>query len=367
MKLLRAHNPRQRVGRRLRALLLASAALVPVTLAGCGGLSGKASDPQTLVVVNWKGYGSDQEWAVKEFEEKTGADVVHRYISSETEILQLLRDVGVDVALPNFQFIGPAIREGLIQPLDAENLDTLNQIYPQLVQQPGVTTNGKLYGVPWVWGYSSVFYNTDVIKEAPRSVGDLWDPKHRGKVALTDDATLNVLLAALYLREDPADPDLAKVEDALIRLKENAGLITASPDELAKAITSRTVVIGIAAPSQVGSYIAEGLPVDITVPTEGAIGWGDTWAIAASSGKTDLAYQYINYMTSKGFLTRWAEDPAAASPSPANSEAVAALSSDARKRIKTDPATLSELTLQGPLPDSTLDAWVDVWEKVKAS
>jgi len=198
-------------------------------------------------------------------------------------------------------------------------------------------------------------------------VADLWDPKYKGKVALVDDATLNVLLAALYLNEDPSNPDLAKVKQALLELKANAGLITASPDELAKAIASKTVTIGVTASSYIGGFQAEGLPVEYTVPREGAIGWGDTWVIGEGTSKQELAYEWINFMTSKDFESKWASDPAAGSPAPANEAAVGALDTSTRDRLQADPALLSNLTLQGPLPEKQLNDWIDVWEQVKGS
>jgi spermidine/putrescine-binding protein len=358
-----------RVRRVKRAMAMAAALVIASTTAACGGLSSSGSDGQSLVVVNWKGYGSDLAWATERFEEKTGATVTHRYISSEAELVELLRNSrgSVDVALPNFQFIGPAIREGLIQKLDESRLESLNEVFPALAEQDAFRSGGALYGVPWVWGYSSVFYNTEKIRTAPTTVADLWDPRYKGKVAMVDDATLNVLLACMYLGEDPSNPDLEKVKQALLDLKANSALITASPDELAKAIASETVTIGYVASSYVGGFQAEGLPVGFTVPEEGAVGWGDTWTIAAGTSKEDLAYKWVNLMTSSEFEAQWASDPAAGSPAPANEAAVAQLSDANRERLQADPATLGRLTLQGPMPDKQLNEWLDVWAEVKGS
>ena len=44
-----------------------------------------------LRVLNWQGYGTDEEWAVKIFEERTGFKVVHDNFNSEQEMLTRLR------------------------------------------------------------------------------------------------------------------------------------------------------------------------------------------------------------------------------------------------------------------------------------
>lgn len=360
----------RQIRRRARATLTATmAALAVFGVTACsGGLAGQDTS-ESLVVANWSGYGSDADWVTAEFEEMTGADVVHRNFSSETELIELLRNGKgeIDVALPNFQFIGPAIDENLIQPLDEAKLEHLDEVAPTLAEEPAFRSDGELYGVPWVWGYSAIFYETRKIDETPTALADLWDPKYKGKVALVDDATLNVLFAALYLGEDPADADLEKVETALLKLKRNSGLITQSTEELAKALNSNTVEIGIFHSSTIAQLNGDGTDVGFTLPKEGAVGWGDTWTIAADTKKEDLAYQWINFVTSAKFEERWAADPEGGSPAPANDVAVAALDSKSRERVRADLDVLDRLTLQGPLPQETLDAWVDLWERVKAA
>ncbi|MDI3269418.1 MAG: ABC transporter substrate-binding protein, partial [Bacillota bacterium] len=49
----------------------------------------------TLVVANWKGYGSDLPWAVEAFEKKTGAKVIHQYINSDEELVAMVREGGL--------------------------------------------------------------------------------------------------------------------------------------------------------------------------------------------------------------------------------------------------------------------------------
>jgi spermidine/putrescine transport system substrate-binding protein len=380
-------NSPYRIGKKrstLGAVVTSAVAALALTLSGCqaspagntneegsaasGSDGAPAFEGETLTVLNWQGWGSDLEYAIDTFEAQTGATVEHRYISSLAEMVEILAQSGdqIDVALPNFQFIGPAIRQGLIQPLDKAMLDNFDDVYTALGEQDAFYSDGDLYGIPWVWGYSSVIYNPDAT-DAPTSIASLWDEQYAGKVALIDDATLNVLAACLYLGEDPTDPDLDRVRDALIDLKQNSVLITQSPEELAAAISAGTVEIGMFHSSSMSSMKAEGVPIELVLPDEGAVGWGDTWTISSGTDNVELAYEWLNFMTSPDFLTTWASDPAAGAPAPANSVAVAQLSDEAKARTLADPDTIEKLTLQGPLPDEVLEAWIQVWEDVKAS
>ena len=69
-------------------------------------------------VLNWQGYGTDLDWAVEEFAEATGHDVVHEYFNSEQEMLTKLRTNpgAYDVVMINAAFTPQAREEGLIAP-----------------------------------------------------------------------------------------------------------------------------------------------------------------------------------------------------------------------------------------------------------
>lgn len=336
-----------------------------------GGL--RAAQPfkgQTLVVANWKDYGSDMPWVVKQFQQLTGAKVVHQYFNSEEQQLNMLRTGGIgkiDVALPNLAYVQPAAKQNLLQPIDTSKLTNWAQLYPKLRQQAGLRSGGKLYGAPWMWGLTSLAYNTSVIHQKIDSWAALWDPQYQGKVAFFDDPTTAVMTTALYLHEDPYHPDLSKVRNALMSLKKNSKLFWASADDWTKAFSTQSIVIGNLWSGLAGTQIAHGDPVAFVVPKEGSIGWLDSWAIVRNAPHRDLAYAWINFMTSKQFQARWATDPNRSSPAPANRSAQATLSKKVIKRIQANPDWFSKLTLQNAIPQKTLQQWTELWQEVKAS
>ena len=79
--------------------LLMAVLLLFVLLAGCAG-----GGERTLVVANWKGYGSDSEYAVEQFEKANNCKVVHQYYDSLEQMLTMIRQGGngkIDVVLSN--------------------------------------------------------------------------------------------------------------------------------------------------------------------------------------------------------------------------------------------------------------------------
>ncbi len=336
------------------------AASTAAAAASGGASSSAAQSGGELVIANWKGYGSDLDWVAEDFKKRTGASLVHRYIDSEAAMIELLKrgEGEIDVALPNLQFIGQAITPGLLAPLDLAKIPSTTTMYPQLLAQDGLKADGQQYGVPWVWGTSSLFYADDV--DPLDSVAALWDPAFKGKVAVVDDPTLNVLLAGLYLGEDPQNPDLEKVEQALRELKANAKLIYVTVDDLGKALSSKSVQIGIVASSYVGTLQSQGLGITYVIPKEGAIGWIDNWTIVKGTKREALAYEWISYITDPATLARWAGDAAAGAPAPANPTALEGLDAASLDRLQAHPETLDTLALQAPMAQDKLQAWIDL-------
>lgn len=353
----------------IRAALAAATVALASAVAGCAGTEGTSESADTLVVANWKDYGSDMSWVTEEFEERTGAKVVHQYFTSEDELLQMLRTGGVgeiDVVLPNLAYVQPAVEDGLLQPIDESRVETLDELVPELLESEALVIDGERYGVPWVWGATSLAYHPEKAAGDPTSWELLWNEQNKGQVAMFDDPTTAVMTAALMLGEDPHDPDLDAVRDALTDLKSNLRVTWSSADDWTKAYSSGAIVAGNLWSGLAGTQLANGDQIEFVIPEEGAVGWGDSWSIVKDAPHEDLAYEWINFMTSQEFQQRWAEDEERSSPAPANMEAQEALTAEVRDRIQAHPEWLSELALQTALPRETLQAWTELWQEVKA-
>lgn len=330
--------------------------------------TGPAFSAGELHVLNWQGYGTDEAWALKAFEEKTGIKVVHDYFNSEQEMLTKLRTSPgtYDVVLINNTFTGQAADEGLIQPIDASKVGNFADLTPALRDSVNLNRNGKLYGVAWVWGVTSFAYNTDVIKERPDSIESLWDPKFSGHVGWRDDATESVQLAAIATGQDMNNPaDLDKVKEKLRALKPQIKTFWSSEDEWNKHLAAKDYDIAVYwSGSAARSKKAFKLPVEFVIPKEGAIGWYDGLSIAANAPNPDGAHQFIDFMVSPDFYVRW--DTEVGAPASANAKANAQLPEDALNRsVLGDPEVVKRLQWMAPLTDETRQKFQEVWDEAK--
>jgi spermidine/putrescine transport system substrate-binding protein len=332
------------------------------------GASPPASAAGELHVLNWQGYGTDEAWALKMFEERTGIKVIHDYFNSEQEMLTKLRTSPgtYDVVLINNTFTEQAAKEGLLQPIDPGKITNFADLTPQLRDSPRFNIDGKLYGLAWLWGVTSFAYNTEVIKDRPDSIEVLWDPKYAGHVGWRDDAIESVQMAALATGQDMNNPaDLDKVKEKLQALKPQIKTFWSSEDEWNKHMAAHDYDIAVYwSGSAARSKKAFKLPVEFVVPKEGAIGWYDGLSIAANAPNPEGAHQFIDFMVSPEFYVKWDTDVGA--PASANAKANAQLPADAMNRtVLGDPEIVKRLQWMAPMSDEQKAKYQELWDEAK--
>jgi len=350
----------------LRAATGLAAAVV--CMAGPLALAPSAHAAGELHVLNWQGYGTDEAWAVKLFEDRTGFKVVHDYFNSEQEMLTKLRTSPgtYDVVLINNTFTQQAAKEGLIQPIDSSKLTNFADLTPQLRDSPRFNIDGKLYGVAWLWGVTSFAYNTDDIKERPDSIQALWDSKYAGHVGWRDDAVESVQMAAIATGQDMNNPaDLDKIKEKLRALKPQIKTFWSSEDEWNKHFAAKDYDISVYwSGSAARSKKAFHLPVEFVIPKEGAIGWYDGLSIAANAPNVEGAHKFIDFMISPEFYVKWDTDVGA--PASANAKANAQLPEDAMNRkVLSDPEVVKRLQWMAPMSDDQRNKFQEIWDNTK--
>lgn len=336
--------------------------------AAAAGVSapGMARAATTITVLNWQGYGTDEKWAVKAFADKTGIQVVHDYFSSEPEMLTKLRtNPGVyDVVLINSARSQQAAGEGLLTEVDFSKLPNASGLSSELRNHANLKTNGKIYGVPWVWGITAL-----AIREggkAPSSYAALGDPAYAGRVALFDDAVTGVAIGAFLTGQDMNHPtNLAAITEKLKTFKPNVKLLWSSEDQWNKSFAAKEFDLSVYwSGASVRSRRNSKLPVEFVVPKEGGVGWLDSLSVPATARNPDAGRAFINYMIDPDFYVEWATKVGA--PASANANAMEKLPADDLNRVIHKPEYLKTMTLQSALADDQRQAFNNLWEEVKA-
>jgi spermidine/putrescine transport system substrate-binding protein len=346
--------------------LLSAAALLVLAFSAVN-----AQTPE-LRVLNWQGYGSDEPWAVEQFEEKFGVRVVHDYFTSLDEMLTKLRtSPGVyDAVQMNIAYLQPAVEENLIQPIDVSLIPAWESFPENFRELPELSQGTEdIYAIPWAWGATSLVYNTEVFPDGVTSLAALWDEQYAGQIGMIDSYEEAVIFAGLYTGvEDalrPTEEELEAVRASLEELVPGVRTYWQSEDEFNRLFESGEISLGIYwSGSAARAQNAFDLPMAFVVPEEGGIGWIDTWTVAADAPNAELAIEWINFMSDPEFYAEW--DRVAGAPVPANTETLELLPDDSmNKQMFSDPEVVARLVFQTYIPDEVRQELQLLWQEVK--
>ncbi len=343
-------------------------ALTALLTAAAVFASAFAAEADEVHVLNWKGYGADEPWAIAAFEKATGHKVVNDFFNSEQEMLTKLRtNPGLyDVVMINAAFNDQAMAEKLIQPIDVSKLSNYADISADKSGSPMLNHDGKVYGVPWVWGLTALAINDKSFATPPTSIAEMWNEAHKGRVVIRDDAVEAVQFGAIATGQNINDiKDMDAVKAKLASLMPQIRTFWSSENDWNQMVASNQIDIGTywsGSADRAKTHFK--LPVSLVIPQEGAVAWLDAFSIPVGSKNVAGAEAFINYMIDPGFYVEW--DTKVGAPVSANTKAVAALPEDAfNRKVMGDPAVAKRIQFQAPITDAQREAYLALWQQLK--
>ncbi len=291
--------------------------LLAVAVLALGGAWAFAPRQERVVhLVNYSDYMD--ETILADFEKETGITVTVDYFNSNEEILAKLQlgATGYDIIVPATYMVEIMTREGLLAPIDFSNVPNARYIDPQfrtLFYDP----EGK-YCVPYAYGFVGITYNTRLVTEKIDSWWVMWDPRHSGKLLMTDDMRGAFELTYALLGFPPGDRDpahLAAARDLLIRQKP---LLRKYENNLIKEmLVSGDVLLAQDWSGDVYKLRLEHPEFSFALPKEGTLMFIDNLAIPRSSEHKELAERFLDYLYRPEISARNMRKIFYAMPSPA--------------------------------------------------
>ena len=304
-------------------ILLLSAALAMV-LSGCGG----SSDKLVLNVYNWGEYISDgsddsldtirafEDW----YEEEYGTKVTVNYSTypSNEDMYSKLASgaASYDVIIPSDYMIARMAKEGMLQPLNFDNIPNyqyINQSFHGLYYDPEDT-----YSIPYTYGIVGVIYDANKVDEADTGSWDLmWNEKYAGDILQYNNSRDAFGTAMYKLGIDVNTTDKAQWDRAAEELINQRGLIKSYVmDEIFNMMESGEAAIGS---YYAGDYFvmkeaqAEQVDLRFYYP-ENTNFFVDAMCIPTCAQNKELAEIFINFMLSEQAAVANAEFISYASP-----------------------------------------------------
>ncbi|WP_165668426.1 ABC transporter substrate-binding protein [Metapseudomonas otitidis] len=168
---------------------------------------------QTLRILTWEGYVSAKDLvainhALAEQGLPVKAEVITPYAEGPEQMFMLLRSGRADLSFLTLNYLKmqQGRMTGLLQPIDPTRLKRFKQLLPQLAHLDMGMDGDRLLYVPFGGGTYGIWANMQKLNkdELPRHLGDLLQPRWKGKLSLTSGQVQpNVALAFLALGDPP--------------------------------------------------------------------------------------------------------------------------------------------------------------------
>jgi spermidine/putrescine transport system substrate-binding protein len=258
---------------------------------------------EKLRIITWADYVPAD--LVAAFTKETGIEV-EVTLSNNEEIISKLRatgGAGFDLAQPSQDRIISVQRDfEIYKPFDLSKIK-LDEFQPALLNivKRNATLEGKLYALPYLWGTDGLVVNTKYAKIADFT--DLCRPDLKGKTSIRLRRPILMAFAfaagrdpfALYGNPKAYSELIDQVGATLIACKPNLKFFYDNKDQLLNGIRSGEV--WAAAMWDTGGWTLHRENPDIryVVPTSGALGWLDTFALPARGRNDAAAYAWINF------------------------------------------------------------------------
>ncbi|HEV7255247.1 MAG TPA: extracellular solute-binding protein [Mesorhizobium sp.] len=276
-----------------RRELLAGAAAVGLSAVAIPVVA-RAQD--SLTVYEWAGYEDPvyrPEYAAKH------GDPAYSFFAEEEEALQkLLSGFQADLSHPCNASIMRWQAAGVVKPIDTSRIPRWKDIIPELLNFKGIQNDGKIWFMPYDWGFSTIGYRTDMVEEENPTYEMAIDEKYKGRFGMNGqfDVALAVAgqIAGFQNIFDPTEAEMAKLPDLFRKLVQNSKFLWTDQTEIENALANKEVVGGWLWSASVKNLRDQGIPVKVVEPVF-------TWACglmlnANGGGSDDLAYEYLNAM-----------------------------------------------------------------------
>ncbi len=251
----------------------------------------------SLTLLTWPDYVA--QLTLEGFEKEFGVEVRLEVVPSAVELIERMQadGSGVDVLVPPDYAVRELSAQGRLLSLDYSKLPNVEHLESRFYYGRPHDPESHV-SVIKDWGTTGFMYRTDMIHEILGSWADFWrlSEKLSGYVTVLDSPG-EVIGAALKMRGhsyNASSPDiLDDARDDLLDLKPH---LLAFETNYKPLIASGKACLSLGWNGDAAALIAQDVPVQYVIPSEGSQIWEDDWAIAADALHPNLAHAFLNYV-----------------------------------------------------------------------
>lgn len=255
---------------------------------------GRATTNNTLTIFNWGEYIDPA--LITKFEKQTGYKVNYMTFDSNEAMYSKVKQGGTnyDIIVPSDYMVEKMASEGLLIKLDKSKIKGLDKDNPRLLN-PEFDPDNR-YSVPYFWGTLGIVYNDKYVHNPPKVWTDLWYPKYKNSILLTDGARDVMGMGLIATGSSVNSTSKEKVNTAyryLLKLSPNIKAILG--DEIMNYMINNETPIAVVYSGQAEEMTTTNRHLHYVIPTKTNI-WYDNLAIPKTCKNLKAAYAFINFM-----------------------------------------------------------------------
>lgn len=197
-----------------------------------------------------------------------------------------------------------ALQHDIFEKIPADKMPNMKNLPSKFIDPRGlgVFVSGQIIGIA---------YNTDKIKNPPRSWNDLLKPEYKGRVGLAGmgSTLMSAWMVEIARLNGGSEENLEPAFQFVKKLLPNVSAVAANPGSLATLFQQDQIDISVHYNNNVGDLQSKGVPIALARPDTGFIHIKSTMHIVKNSKNVDLAAAYINAALSQEVQSKMAEEP----------------------------------------------------------
>jgi len=264
-------------------------------------------------------------------------------------------DPQADVVIMDVSIARQGNTEGVFAPLDRAAVPNLADLYSDAL----VPSN---FGPSVTFDHFVIIYNTDLVKPAPASWADLWNPSYKGRLIVTAPPDIQGLVLTILVDRMQGADYRQTIDPAIARLKTLAPLVQTwnpSPDQYTLVINGEgAVAVGWNARSQLYADQSKG-KLGVVLPKEGSVFQKNTINLVKGARNPSAAQAFINYALGAEAQKTFTETMFYA---PVNKKAI--VSASALGRTASAPQTIRKMVpVDWGYVSQVRDQWLERWQR----
>lgn len=283
----------------IRNSFLAGVFILIASMVVIGGLPSLPAHAEELTVICYGGT-FEEGWrkaVIERFEAKYPGDKIRIATGLTMQVAAKMRaqkdNVEIDVVLMDQVGAVQCEAEGLYEPLTEEKVPNLKNLLPYF--------KAKSKGRPWAyffWEGEILAYNTEKIKSAPTSWSVMFDPKYSGKISYPDISTSHGvwMLNMASRMHGGSERNMGPGFEAIKKIRSGIHSFWTIHGQIQQLFAQGEVWVTSWCSDRVAPLMKEKVPIDWTIPKEGAYLLSSTIGISKGTKHLDLAYRYINFV-----------------------------------------------------------------------